>query len=98
MHIYGAGITSSASESVYCLDSEEPTHIRFNLQRALKTQYKIDPIQKLYMVIENFQQLFQAIKNLDWDEMEDFLASFPDIAEGISLNPEEIIDTRGNAS
>lgn len=98
LRIYGAGITSSASESVYCLDSEEPMHIQFNLQRALKTQYKIDAIQKLYMVIENFQQLFQAIKSLDWDEMENFLTSFPDIAEGISLSPEEIIDTRGNAS
>lgn len=96
LRIYGAGITSSASESTYSL-SREPTHIRFNLQRALKTQYKIDAIQKLYMVIENFQQLFQAIKSLDWDEMEDFLVSFPDIAEGISLSQEEIIDTRGNA-
>lgn len=98
LRIYGAGITSSAKESVYCLDSKEPTHIRFNLQRALKTQYRIDVIQKLYVVIENFQQLFQAIKKLDWDEMEDFLVSFPDIAENISINPEEIIDIREDVS
>ena len=58
LRIYGAGIVSSKTESIYCLESDVPNRIGFDLQRILRTEYKIDDVQKTYFVIENFEQLF----------------------------------------
>lgn len=94
LRIYGAGITSFFGEPIHCLDPKESIPIRLNFCRAFKTQYRIDTIQTLYMVIESFQQLFDAIKSLDWDTTRDFLVSFLDVVGGISIHPQEIIHTK----
>ncbi|GHD71976.1 phenylalanine 4-monooxygenase [Vogesella fluminis] len=60
LRIYGAGIVSSKSESVYCLDSDSPNRIGFDLLRIMNTRYRIDTFQKTYFVIDSFQQLFDA--------------------------------------
>jgi len=60
MRIYGAGIVSSKSESVYSLDSASPNRVGFDLQRIMRTRYRIDTFQKTYFVIDSFQQLFDA--------------------------------------
>ena len=60
MRIYGAGIVSSKGESVYCLDSASPNRVGFDLERIMRTRYRIDTFQKTYFVIDSFQQLFDA--------------------------------------
>ena len=60
LRIYGAGIVSSKSESVYSLDSDSPNRIGFDLLRIMNTRYRIDTFQKTYFVIDSFQQLFDA--------------------------------------
>lgn len=65
LQIYGAGIVSSKSESVYCLESHEPKRIYFDLARILNTQYIIDHFQKIYFVIKNFHELLKLIE-VDW--------------------------------
>jgi phenylalanine-4-hydroxylase len=60
LRIYGAGILSSKSESVYALDSAAPNRIGFDLLRVMQTRYRIDTFQKTYFVIDDFQQLFAA--------------------------------------
>ncbi|MFC3533994.1 phenylalanine 4-monooxygenase [Vogesella facilis] len=60
MRIYGAGIVSSKSESVYSLESDSPNRVGFDLQRIMRTRYRIDTFQKTYFVIDSFQQLFEA--------------------------------------
>ena len=60
MRIYGAGIVSSKSESVYSLESDSPNRVGFDLQRIMRTRYRIDTFQKTYFVIDSFQQLFDA--------------------------------------
>jgi phenylalanine-4-hydroxylase len=60
MRIYGAGIVSSKGESVYCLDSDAPNRIGFDLAREMNTRYRIDTYQQTYFVIEGFEQLFEA--------------------------------------
>jgi len=62
LRIYGAGIVSSAGESKYCLESEAPNRIGFDLKRIMRTRYRIDTYQKTYFVIEDFEQLFQATR------------------------------------
>lgn len=57
LRIYGAGILSSRTESVFCMDSDSPNRIKFDLQRVMQTDYRIDDFQQTYFVIESFDQL-----------------------------------------
>ncbi len=72
LRIYGAGIVSSKAESLYSLDSEVPKRIQFDLRRILRTEYKIDDVQKTYFVIRDFAQLFDQTRadfTLIYDEL-----------------------------
>ncbi|KUJ03787.1 phenylalanine-4-hydroxylase, partial [Stenotrophomonas maltophilia] len=60
LRIYGAGIVSSKGESLYSLESAAPNRIGFDLQRIMRTKYRIDTFQKTYFVIDSFEQLMQA--------------------------------------
>ncbi|HEX7326129.1 MAG TPA: phenylalanine 4-monooxygenase [Rhodanobacteraceae bacterium] len=62
VRIYGSGIVSSKGESIYSLESPVPNRIGFNLERIMRTQYKIDTYQPSYFVIDGFQQLMDATK------------------------------------
>lgn len=58
LRAYGAGILSSGGEIEYCLTSAKPHRIPFNVERVMRTLYKIDAYQETYFVIRDFQQLF----------------------------------------
>jgi phenylalanine-4-hydroxylase len=60
LRIYGSGIVSSLGESIYCLESDAPNRIGFDLERIMRTRYRIDTYQKTYFVIDSFEQLMQA--------------------------------------
>ena len=60
LRIYGAGIVSSRGESLHSLESAAPTRIGFDLERIMRTRYRIDTFQKSYFVIDSFEQLMQA--------------------------------------
>jgi phenylalanine-4-hydroxylase len=57
---YGAGILSSAGELHWSVTSPEPRRVAFNLQRMMRSRYRIDTFQASYFVIDSFQQLFEA--------------------------------------
>lgn len=60
LRIYGSGIVSSKGESLYSLENDAPNRIAFDLERVMRTRYRIDTYQKTYFVIESFDQLMQA--------------------------------------
>jgi phenylalanine-4-hydroxylase len=60
LRIYGSGIVSSKGESIYCLDSAAPNRIGFDLERIMRTRYRIDTYQKTYFVIDSYEQLMEA--------------------------------------
>ena len=62
LRIYGSGIVSSKGESIYCLDSDAPNRIAFDLERIMRTRYRIDTYQKTYFVIDSFEQLMDATR------------------------------------
>jgi phenylalanine-4-hydroxylase len=62
LRIYGSGIVSSKGESIYSLESPAPNHIGFDLQRIMRTRYRIDTYQKTYFVIDSFEQLMEATR------------------------------------
>ncbi|WP_213298489.1 phenylalanine 4-monooxygenase [Paraburkholderia sacchari] len=59
--IYGAGIVSSKGESLYSVESAAPNRLAFDLDRVLRTRYRIDTFQKTYFVIDSFARLFDAL-------------------------------------
>ena len=58
MRAYGAGILSSPGELAYAVRDPSPLRLPLTLQRAMRTQYKIDTYQQNYFVIDSFEQLF----------------------------------------
>lgn len=60
LRAYGAGILSSVGETAYALTSMKPQRLPFDLERVLRTPYRIDDFQHTYFVIESFAQLFDA--------------------------------------
>ncbi len=60
LRIYGAGIVSSKGESLYSLKSPAPNRLGFDLQRIMRTRYRIDTFQKTYFVIDSYAQLIEA--------------------------------------
>ena len=62
LRIYGAGIVSSSAESAYCLESDRPRRVVFDLKRVMRTDYLIDRFQDTYFVIDGFDDLFAATR------------------------------------
>lgn len=60
LRIYGSGIVSSKGESIHSLDNAAPNRIGFDLERIMRTRYRIDTFQKTYFVIDSFEQLMDA--------------------------------------
>ncbi len=59
LRVYGAGILSSGGEIEYCLSNPTPRRIPFDVERVMRTLYKIDSYQETYFVISDFKQLFE---------------------------------------
>ena len=57
LRVYGAGLLSSAGEILYAAESAEPRRVQFDLERLLRTEYRIDRFQDTYFVIDGFEQL-----------------------------------------
>ena len=87
LRAYGAGILSSSGELAYSVQSPEPQRIPLQLERTMRTRYKIDTYQQTYFVIDSFEQLFEMTA-----------ADFAPIYERLRGLPEFAADERGNAS
>ncbi len=66
LRLYGSGIASSKSETLYSLESAAPNRIGFDLRRVMRTRYRIDTFQKTYFVIDSFEQLFRSTVDPDF--------------------------------
>ena len=60
LKIYGAGIVSSHTESVFSIDDDSPNRIEFALERVMRTDYRIDDFQQSYFVIDSFANLLKT--------------------------------------
>lgn len=94
VRIYGSGIVSSKGESLYSLESDAPNRIGFDLERIMRTRYRIDSYQKTYFVIDSFEQLMQAT-HPDFTPIYARLAAQDAIPAGDVLAGDKII-TRGS--
>lgn len=58
---YGGGILSSISETPYCLESDVPMRVIFDPIVAFRTPYRIDELQRVYFVIDSYQELYDFV-------------------------------------
>jgi len=76
---YGAGILSSAGELAYSVTSPIPQRLPLQLERTMRTRYRIDDYQHTYFVIDDLQQLLDFASN-DFAPLYDRLRQLPEIA------------------
>lgn len=64
LRVYGGGILSSKSETIYCLESSVPKREPLgNGLAALRTPYRIDIMQPIYYVIHAYQDIYDILEN-----------------------------------
>ncbi|MFZ5718366.1 MAG: phenylalanine 4-monooxygenase [Pseudomonadota bacterium] len=93
LRIYGAGIVSSRAESIFALDAPSPNRIGFDLERVMRTPYRIDDFQQVYFVIPSLQALLDATL-ADFGALYRRLAEAPDIPID-AIAPDDRVFTRG---
>ena len=84
LRIYGSGIVSSRAESIYSVENASPNRIHFDLERVMRTDYRIDDFQESYFVIGSFQELFE-------ETYKDFAALYRRLATGPTYRPGDIL-------
>ncbi|WP_066337312.1 phenylalanine 4-monooxygenase [Azohydromonas lata] len=96
LRIYGAGIASSSTESVFALDSASPNRIGFELERVMRTRYRIDDFQESYFVIDDLEQLLELAR-IDFAPLYEKQSGAAELCPGDVLDTDLVI-TRGNGS
>ena len=86
LRIYGAGIASSATESVFALDDPSPNRIRFDLERVMRTNYRIDDFQESYFVLGSLDELLELARI-------DFLPLYRRIEGQDEFQPGQVLDS-----
>ena len=94
LRIYGAGIVSSRTESVFCLDDGSPNRIAFDLERVMRTPYRIDDFQQVYFVIPSLEQLLEVTQR-DFGALYGRLGRSADIAIS-AIMPTDRVVSRGD--
>jgi len=79
LRAYGAGILSSSGELPYSVQSPEPQRLPLQIERTMRTRYKIDSYQQTYFVIDSFEQLFQLTEP-DFTPVYERLRGLPEFA------------------
>jgi phenylalanine-4-hydroxylase len=93
LRIYGAGIVSSATESVFSLEDASPNRLGFDLERVMKTLYRIDDFQQVYFVIDSIEAL-KAVTLQDFGPIYERLQGAEDLPIEAVL-PSDTVYTRG---
>lgn len=94
LRIYGAGILSSNTESVFSLDDASPHHLAFDVARVLRTRYRIDDFQETYFVLRDLDQLLELAR-IDFAPLYQRLQGQPDYEPG-DLLPTDTVLQRGS--
>jgi phenylalanine-4-hydroxylase len=93
VRIYGSGIASSRTESVFALDDDSPHRIGFELERVMRTRYRIDDFQECYFVLDALNDLL-ALAHIDFAPIYQRVQRESEIEPG-QLLPDDRVITRG---
>jgi len=91
LKLYGAGIVSSYGESLFAIDDPSPNRIGFDLERVMRSLYRIDDYQQNYFVIDSFEDLLQQTRDADLEPIYDRLRDQEAIDVGRLLPTDRIL-------
>lgn len=87
LRIYGAGIVSSAQECVFALEARSPNRLHLNVDRVMRTEYRIDDLQQSYFVIDSFNQLIHETVDRPFDMI------YQTLQPGFQFAPSAVLET-----
>ena len=93
LRIYGAGIASSATETVFAVEDPSPNRLGFELVRVMRTNYRIDDFQESYFVLDHLDKLLE-LAHIDFAPLYEQVKSTRDFDPGDVLATDTLI-TRG---
>lgn len=91
LRLYGAGIVSSFAESRFALDDASPNRIAFDLERVMRTEYRIDDFQQNYFVIPSFEDLLRVTVETDFAPLYTKLAGMDDVPVAEILTDDRLL-------
>jgi phenylalanine-4-hydroxylase len=94
LRLYGAGIASSATESRFCLEDPSPNRLGFDVERVMRTRYRIDDFQESYFVIEDLDELLELAR-IDFAPIYERVRGLPEFEPGDVLPGDRVL-TRGS--
>ena len=94
LRVYGAGIASSATETVFSVEDDSPNRVAFNLERVMRTNYRIDDFQETYFVLDNLNDLLELAR-IDFAPLYERVAGASDFEPGDIL-PTDVVLTHGS--
>ena len=96
LRIYGSGIVSSRTETIFALEDPSPNRIGFDLERVMRTLYRIDDFQETYFVIDSFDELL-ALADIDFAPIYQRVTALPDLEPG-TVDPADKVLHRGTGA
>ena len=90
LRIYGSGIVSSYTESVFALDDASPNRVRFDLERVMRTRYRIDDFQETYFVLGHLDELLE-LASIDFAPIYQRIAAQPELEPGDVLPTDRVV-------
>lgn len=96
LRIYGSGIASSYAESVFAIDDASPNRIGFDLERVMRTRYRIDDFQETYFVIRDLDELLELAR-IDFGPIYERVRGQPELEPGDVLPTDRVL-TRGTGA
>ena len=94
LRVYGAGIASSAAETVFSVEDDSPNRVAFDLERVMRTNYRIDDFQESYFVLDNLNDLLELAR-IDFAPLYERVAGASDFEPGDIL-PTDVVLTHGS--
>jgi len=84
LRAFGGGLLSSYAECVAALTSPEPRRVWLDIERVMRTKYHFDRFQRIYFVVEGFNELLRATEETD------FARVYKNISGEAALEPGDV--------
>jgi phenylalanine-4-hydroxylase len=90
LRIYGAGILSGPTETVFSIKGKSPNRVHLSVDRVMRTDYTISDLQATYFVIESFRELFHLTEQRGFEPIYESLAPAFQYAKTAVLDTDHI--------
>lgn len=90
LRIYGAGIVSSATETRFAVEDPSPNRVHFDLERVMRTRYRIDDFQETYFVLDHLDDLLE-LAHVDFAPHYERARGLPEYKPGDVLATDSVV-------